>query len=178
MKSLPQRFENENTYINEMYLIHGFGRASPGFGSDPPIGSGWAQGLLHYDTSEDEVLVAYAPNLKENSSIKSQNTESSNLRDNLVQTSLESLVPNIEIEADLSEDSPVEKHDSQGINPDDIVVRTTSETSLGIGKEDQLIPIQWEGWVRRDFAVNVFLSKRDITRLVCRHRLHTLLLGE
>ena len=47
LKSLPQRFENENTYINEMDLINGFGRASLGFGSNPPTGSGRAQGSLH-----------------------------------------------------------------------------------------------------------------------------------
>ena len=34
-----QIFENENAYINEMYLINGFDRASPGFSSDPPTGS-------------------------------------------------------------------------------------------------------------------------------------------
>ena len=30
-KSLPQRFENKNVYINETYLIKGFGRASSRF---------------------------------------------------------------------------------------------------------------------------------------------------
>ena len=35
-----QRFENENAYINEMYLINGFDRASSGFDSDPPTVSG------------------------------------------------------------------------------------------------------------------------------------------
>ena len=48
IESLPQRFENENAYINEMYLIKGFGRASPGFDSDPLIGSGRARGSLQY----------------------------------------------------------------------------------------------------------------------------------
>ena len=31
IESLPQRFENENAYINEIDLINGFGRVSPGF---------------------------------------------------------------------------------------------------------------------------------------------------
>ena len=31
MKSLPQRFENENDYVNEIYLINSFGQASPRF---------------------------------------------------------------------------------------------------------------------------------------------------
>ena len=31
-----------------MYLINGFGRASPSFGSDQPTGSGQVQGLLHF----------------------------------------------------------------------------------------------------------------------------------
>ena len=48
MKSLSQIFENKNAYINEMYLINGFGWASPGFGLDLPIGSGRARGSLHF----------------------------------------------------------------------------------------------------------------------------------
>ena len=31
----------------ELDFINGFGRASPGFSSDPPIGSGRARGSLH-----------------------------------------------------------------------------------------------------------------------------------
>ena len=31
-----------------MDLINGFGRASPGFGSDPPTGLGQARGSLHF----------------------------------------------------------------------------------------------------------------------------------
>ena len=48
MKSLSQRFENESANINKMYLINGFDRAPPGFGSDPPTESGQAQGSLHF----------------------------------------------------------------------------------------------------------------------------------
>ena len=42
MEIAPQRFENENVYINELDLIKGFGRASPGFrfGSANWVGSG------------------------------------------------------------------------------------------------------------------------------------------
>ena len=35
------------TFINEMYLINGFGQASPSFGSDPPTRSDQAQGSPH-----------------------------------------------------------------------------------------------------------------------------------
>ena len=35
-----------------MDLINGFGRASPGFGSDPPIGWGWARGCYTLMVSE------------------------------------------------------------------------------------------------------------------------------
>ena len=31
-----------------MDFINGFGRTSPGFGSDSPTGSGWARGSLHF----------------------------------------------------------------------------------------------------------------------------------
>ena len=47
-----------------------------------PLCSTLPASLVPYDTSEDEVLAAYAPDLKENSPIKSQNTESLNLGDN------------------------------------------------------------------------------------------------
>ena len=47
MNPLPQRFENKNAYMNEMYLINGFDRASPGFGSDSPTGLDRARGLPH-----------------------------------------------------------------------------------------------------------------------------------
>ena len=50
LKSLPQRFENENAYINEMDLVNGFGQASSGFGSDPPTWSGQARGSLHLNS--------------------------------------------------------------------------------------------------------------------------------
>ena len=53
-----------------------------------PLCSTLPTSLVPYDTSENEVLAAYAPDLKENTPIKSQNTESLNLGDNLVQTSL------------------------------------------------------------------------------------------
>ena len=46
-----------------------------------------------------------------------------------MQTPLKTLVLDIETEAGSSEDSFVEKDDSQGTNPDDIVVRTTSKTT-------------------------------------------------
>ena len=46
IEMLPQRFENENAYIIEMYLINGFGQVSLGFGPDPPTGSDRARGSL------------------------------------------------------------------------------------------------------------------------------------
>ena len=47
LKSLLQRFENENVYINEIYLISDIVVSEhPGSGSDPPIGSG-QKGVLH-----------------------------------------------------------------------------------------------------------------------------------
>ena len=45
-------FRREN-HINEMYLINGLVRVSPGFGSDPPTGSGWDQGSLQLKNHEE-----------------------------------------------------------------------------------------------------------------------------
>ena len=68
-----------------------------------PLSSAPPTSLVPYNTSEDEVLVAHALSLKEKLPIDSQDAESPNLGDNLVQTSLEIVVPDTETEEDPSE---------------------------------------------------------------------------
>ena len=120
-----------------------------------PLSSALPTSIVPYDTSEDEVLAAYALDPKENSLIGSQDAISPNLGNNRVQTLLETLVPEIKIEAKSSKESPVEKHYSQGPNPIDSVVQTTSETTPGIGGERQPIQLQWVAWVKQDSRVEI-----------------------
>ena len=42
------------TFMNEMYLINGFGRSSPGFGSVLPTGLDWARGSPQWWASVTE----------------------------------------------------------------------------------------------------------------------------
>ena len=68
-----------------------------------PLSSTPPTSLVPYNTFEDEVLVAHELSLKENFPIDSQDAESLNLGDNLVQTSLEIVVRDTETEENPSE---------------------------------------------------------------------------
>ena len=88
-----------------------------------PLSSALPAALMPYGTFEVEIPMAERSRHKESSPMENQNDESSNLKDNLVRT------------FGLRMNSPFEKYDSQGPNPDDLNVRTINKTTPDVREE-------------------------------------------
>ena len=127
-----------------------------------PLSSAPLASLAPYGTSEDEIPAKEGFGEKESYPLENQNAKSSNLRDNPVQKPIETVSKDSEIEANpssLRENSPIKKHCSQDPNPDESGVRTYTEPLRSAKEEEQPMPLQWIGWVRRNFAIKISKSQ-------------------
>ena len=78
--------------------------------------------LVPYGTFEDEILAKEGFGEKESYPLENQNVKSSNHKDNPVQTPIEIISKDSEMEANPAsswENSPIKKHCSQDPNPDE-----------------------------------------------------------
>ena len=92
-----------------------------------PLNSMLQATLLPYGTSEDETTIAEGFKEKESFPLESQNSKSSNLKDNPVLKTIGTMGNDTEPEANSSgsrENSPIEKQGNQYPNPDDSSIRT------------------------------------------------------
>ena len=112
-----------------------------------PLSSTPLASLVPYGTFEDEIPAKEGFGEKESYPLENQNVKSSNLEDNPVQTPIEIVSKDTEIEANPSsprENSPIEKHCSQDPNPNESGVRTYTKP-LPSAEEEQPMPLQWIG---------------------------------